>query len=129
MTQQTELDITAIVARYLAAWNEPDAGSRRAAVAALWVPEGTEYVHEVQFHGREELEARVARAYQAFVADGKYTIAGLGDVTRHGDIAAFTAQLVTPEGEVDWAARVFLLLDADGRIREDYQLTIKPLPA
>jgi hypothetical protein len=129
MTQQTEFDITAIVACYLAVWNEPDAGSRRAAVAALWVAEGTEFVHEAQFHGHEELEARVARAYQAFVADGKYTVAGPGDVTRHGDIVAFTAQLVTPAGEVDWATRIFLLLDGDGRIREDYQVTTKPLPA
>jgi hypothetical protein len=28
---------------------------------------------------------------------------------------------------VAWAARVFLLLDTDGLIREDYQLTLKPL--
>lgn len=35
---------------------------------------------------------------------------------------------MTPDGEVDWATRVFLLLDAVGRIREDYQLTTKPLP-
>jgi ketosteroid isomerase-like protein len=129
MTQQTELDIAAIVARYLAVWNEPDAGSRRAAVAAIWLPDATEFVHEVQFRGHEELDARVTRAHEAFVASGKYTVAGVGDVTRHGDIAAFTAQLVTPDGQVDWASRVFLLLDADGRIRDDYQLTIKPLPA
>ena len=129
MTQQTELDIAAIVARYLAVWNEPDAGSRRAAVAASWLPDATEFVHEVQFRGHEELDARVTRAHEALVASGKYTVAGIGDVTRHGDIAAFTVQLVTPDGQVDWASRVFLLLDGDGRIREDYQLTIKPLPA
>ena len=129
MTQLTELDIAAIVDRYLAVWNEPDAGSRRAAVAAIWLPDATEFVHEVQFRGHEELDARVTRAHEAFVASGKYTVAGTGDVTRHGDLAAFTVQLVTGEGEVDWASRVFLLLDGDGRIREDYQLTIKPLPA
>ena len=129
MSQHTELDTTAIVTRYLAVWNEPDAGSRRAAIAALWVPDGTEFVHEVQFRGYEELEARVTRAHQAFVANGKYAVAGAGDVTGHGDIVSFTAQLVTPAGEVDWASRVFLLLDADGRIKEDYQLTMKPLPA
>jgi len=129
MSQHTDLDATAIVARYLAVWNELDAEARRTAIPALWVPDGTEFVHEVQFRGYAELEARVDRAHQAFVANGKYTVAGAGDVTRHGDIVTFTAQLVTPAGEVDWASRVFLLLDADGRIREDYQLTIKPLPA
>jgi len=125
----TGIDSTAIVARYLAVWNEPDAVARRAAIADIWLPEATEFVHEVQFRGHEELEARVIRAHQAFVADGKYTVAGAGDVTCHGDIVTFTAQLVTPGGEVDWESRVFLLLGPDGRIEEDYQLTIKPLPA
>jgi len=129
MSQTTELDITAIVTRYLAVWNEPDAGTRRAAIADIWLPDATEFVHEVQYRGREELEARVIRAHEAFVASGKYTVAGAGDVSCHGDIVMFTAQLVTQGGEVDWAARVFLLLAADGRVEEDYQLTIKPLPA
>ncbi len=86
MSQHTELDTTAIVARYLAVWNEPDAAARRAAIPALWVPDGTEFVHEVQFRGYAELEARVDRAHQAFVASGKYTVAGAGDATVHGDI-------------------------------------------
>ena len=129
MTQQTEFDITAIVARYLAVWNEPDPGTRRAGIPAIWLPDAAEFVHEVQFRGHEELDARVTRAHETFVADGKYTVQGARDVMRHDDIVMFTAQLVTPDGVVDWAARVFLLLGADGRIREDYQLTIKPLPA
>ena len=129
MSQTTELEATTIVARYLAVWNEPDPGARRAAIAGIWAPDATEFVHEVQFHGHEELEARVIGAHEAFVATGKYTVQGAGDVADHGDIVIFTAQLVTPAGEVDWASRVFLLLGEDGRIREDYQLTIKPLPA
>jgi hypothetical protein len=134
MSHTTDLDTpgfdtTGIAARYLAVWNEPDPVARRAAIADIWMPDGTEFVHEVQYRGHEELEARVIRAHQAFVADGKYTVAGPGDVTCHGDIVMFTAQLVTPAGDVDWASRVFLLLAADGRIKEDYQLTVKPLPA
>jgi hypothetical protein len=129
MSPHTELDPAAIVAGYLAVWNELDAEARRAAVRALWAPDGTEYVHEIQYRGYQELEARVTRAHQAFVDDGKYAVAGAGDVTRHGDIVTFTAQLVTPAGEVDWASRVFLLLDANGRVKEDYQLTVQPLPA
>ena len=129
MTQQTDLDITAIAARYLAVFNEPDAAARRAAIEDIWRPDATEFVFEVQFHGYEELEGRVIRAYQTFVATGKYTVQGVGDVSRHDDIVMFTAQLVTPDGVVDWATRVFLLLDGDGRIREDYQLTVKPFPA
>ena len=50
------------------------------------------------------------------------------DMTCHDDIVTFTIQLLSAnDGEVAWAARVFLLVDRDGRIREDYQLTVKPL--
>ena len=68
-------------------------------------------------------------AYEHFVADGAYAITSAGDVARHDDIVTFTVQLTTPEGEDAWAARIFLLLGKDGLIREDYQLTVKPLPA
>jgi hypothetical protein len=47
-------------------------------------------------------------------------------VTRHDDIVTLTIQLTTPGGEIAWAARVFLLLDASDLIKEDYQLTVKP---
>ena len=129
MSQLTELDTITIVTRYLAVWNEPDPAVRRAAIEDIWLPDGTEFVHEAHHHGYAELEARVSSPYQAFVASGKYKVEGAGDVTRHDDIVMFTAQLVAPEGAVDFATRVFLLLGEDGRIREDYQLTVKPFPA
>jgi hypothetical protein len=129
MSQLTDLDTTAIAARYLAVFNESDAATRRASIEDIWLPDAAEYVFETQFHGHQELEARVIRAYQAFVENGTYTVEGADDVTCHGDIVMFTAHLVTPAGVVDWSSRIFLLLGEDGRIREDYQLTTKPLPA
>ena len=130
MTETTGPVVTEIADRYLAAWNEPDPGSRRAAVAALWAPDGVEFVDGgVQFRGHEGLDARVRAAYEKFVADGGYAVTSAGDVASHGDIVTFTAQLSAPSGEVAWAARVFLLLGPDGLIREDYQLTVKPLAA
>jgi len=97
--------------------------------SGVWAPDGVEFVHEKQFRGHEELAARVTGAYEAFVASGKYAVTSAGDVTRHDDIVIFTAQLRTPDGTVDWEARVFLLLGPGNLIREDYQLTVKPLPA
>ena len=120
-------DTAQIVTRYLAVWSEPDPGSRRSAIARLWAPDGAEFVEGTQFRGYEELSVRIAGAYQEFVASGRYTVTAASDVTRHDDIVAFTIQLTAPGGETAWAARVFLLLDADGLIREDYQLTVKPL--
>lgn len=134
MTEAAEQTVSTtasgIVDRYAAVWNEAEAAARREAVARLWAPDGVEYLEAgTQYRGHEELTARVTRAYEAFVATGKYDVTSAGDVTRHDDIITFTAQLTTPGGEVDWAARVFILIGPDGLIQEDYHLTVKPLPA
>jgi hypothetical protein len=127
MTETTESMTSAIAGRYLAVWNEPDPGSRRAAIAGLWAPDGAEFVEGTQFRGLEELDARIAGAYEEFVASGRYAVTAADDAARHDDVVTFTIQLTTPGGEIAWAARVFLFLGADGRIRQDYQLTVKPL--
>jgi hypothetical protein len=117
-----------VVDRYMAVWSEPDPAARYAAVAGLWAADGTEFLEARQFRGHEELTARVARAYDAFVASGKYAITFADDVAWHGDIVTFTARLTAPSGEIDWSARVFLLVGPDGFIREDFHLTVQPLP-
>ena len=115
-----------IVDRYLAVWSEPDPEARRRAVTGLWTPDGVEYVEGVQFRGHDGLEARVAEAFGRFGRD--YTISSAGDVAVHDDLITFTVQLVAAD-EVAWAARVFLLLTGDGRISEDYHLTVRALTA
>lgn len=128
MTETTDRIVTEIANRYLAVWSEPDPAARRAAVASLWAPDGVEFVDGgTQFRGHDGLDARVRGAYEKFVANGDYAVTSAGDAVRHGDIVTFTVQLTAPDGEVAWASRVFLLLGRDGLIREDYQLTVKPL--
>jgi hypothetical protein len=129
MTETTEAAARTITDRYVAVWSEPDPQSRRAAIASLWEPDGVEYVEGTQFRGHEELDARIAHAYEEFVASGKYNVTMADDVTRHDDIITFAVQLSTETGQVAWAARVFLLLGDGGYIREDYQLTVQPLVA
>ena len=129
MTETTEAAARTITDRYLAVWSEPDPQSRRAAIAGLWEPDGAEYVEGTQFRGHEELDARIAHAYEEFVASGKYNVTMADDVTRHDDLITFTIQLSTQAGQVAWGARVFVLLSAGGYIREDYQLTVHPLAA
>jgi hypothetical protein len=77
--------------------------------------------------GHQELGARITAAYQEFVGSGRYGVSAASDVTRPDDIVTLTIQLTTPSGEIAWAARVFLLLDAGDLIKEDYQLTVRPL--
>ena len=130
MTEMTETMTSATVGRYLDVWSEPDPAARRAAVAGLWAPDGAEFIDGgIQFRGHDGLDARVRGAYEQFVATGAYALTSAGDVASHDDIVTFTVQLTTPDGEAAWAARIFLLLGRDGLIREDYQLTVKPLAA
>jgi hypothetical protein len=129
MTETTEAAAGTIIDRYVAVWSEPDAQARRAAIGSLWEPDGVEYVEGIQFRGHEALDGRIAHAYETFVASGKYNVTMADDVSRHDDIITFSVQLSTPDGEVAWVARVFLLLGQTGSIREDYQLTVQPLAA
>ncbi|MEU9497082.1 hypothetical protein [Streptomyces sp. NPDC048196] len=89
-------------------------------------------VEGTQFRGHDGLLDRVAEAYGLFVASGEYQIACDDDISVHDDVVLFTVQLRYAEGphvgEVAWAARVFLVLDDEGRILQDYHLTVQPLP-
>jgi hypothetical protein len=116
-----------LVRRYVAVWSEPSPDARREAVSTLWAEGGVEFVEGTRFRGHAELSERIEHAYDAFVGSGKYAVTSADDVAVHGDIVTFTVQL-TAAAEVAWAARVFLVVGGDGLIREDYQLTVKPLP-
>lgn len=132
-SQTTATDVDQIVQRYVDVWSEPDAAARRRAVARLWAPDGVEFIEGTQFRGHDELVDRVAEAYGVFVASGDYRIAADHHVTVHGQVVIFTVQMTYAKGplvdEVAWAARVFLVLDDDGRILQDYHVTVQPLPA
>lgn len=126
-----------LVDEYVGVWNEPDAERRRKAVAALWTddalhllqpPQATRdaaaalAVESVfQARGHAELEARVTRAYEEFVATGKYSFRSRQDATRLGDIVKFRWEMVSASGEVAGIGLEFLVLAADGKIRTDYQ--------
>lgn len=128
MTQTAASSITGIARDYLALWTQPDPAARRAAVAAVWAPDGTEFLDGVQHRGHDELDARVTRAYNAFFGSGKFTLTGGDDITVHGDIAKFTIHLTEPGGTNAWTARVILVTGQDGKVQEDYHVVIKPLP-
>lgn len=129
MSQLTQPTTAEIVSRYVAVWGEPDPQARRAAIEGLWAPDGAEFLEGIQFRGHAELDAGIDHAYNEFIGSGRFVIGRADDLTSHGDLVTFTVQLLGPGNEVGWSARVFLLLDDDGTIREDYHLTIQPLAA
>ena len=127
----------ALVDRYVAIWNEPDAARRRRAVAGLWSEDalhllqppqttrdaaGALAVEAVfQARGHEELDARVTHAYEEFVASGGYSFRFRGEAMRLGDVVKFRWEMVSKSRDVAGVGLEFLILAADGRIRMDCQ--------
>jgi hypothetical protein len=126
-----------LVDRYAAVWNESDADRRREGVAELWSEDAVhilqppQQVQEAaatlnvtptfQARGHTELEARVVRAYEAFVAEGGNSFRAQDHGTRLADVVKFRWEMVTNSGEVAGVGLEFVVLGADGRIQTDYQ--------
>jgi hypothetical protein len=68
-----------------------------------------------------ELEARVSRAYEKFVAPGQDSFTSQGAARRLGDVVKFKWEMVSASGDVAGGGLEFVIVDADGRIRLDYQ--------
>ena len=131
-------DVDQLAGRYVAVWNQPDPARRRAAVAAVWTDDAV-HLLEPPVEAREaaaalainpvfvsrghaELLARVARAYEEWVAPGQFTFRPRAGAARVADLVKFHWEMVTPSGEVAAVGLEIVLLAADGRIRLDYQL-------
>ena len=131
-------DPSELANRYVAVWNEADADLRGEAVAALWSEDGVQRVQAplemreraaalamntaLEVRGCRELVARVARAYDEFVAPGEFVFRRRDDVMRVADVVKFRWEMVRREdGEAAAVGLEFLVLGGDGRIRLDYQ--------
>jgi hypothetical protein len=120
-------------------WNEADPDARSAAVRELWAQDGAHVLQPPQdmlgeavrigfinpvleARGHHELEARVTRANEEFVASGEFRFRPRGDAMQIGDAIKFGWEMVPAGGgEVAASGLEFLLLDAHRRIRCDYQ--------
>ena len=119
------IDIEKFVARYVGVWNEPDPDTRRATIAELWAPDGTELLETAEHTGHRELEARVTEAYERFVAGGEYVFVPAGDTAAHHGLVAFRTHMVpVGGGAAVWTGAMFVELDAEGRIRRDVQFAV-----
>ena len=111
-----------LAARYVAVWNEPDAAVRDAAVAALWTADARAYTSANEYLGIDAITGRVTAAYDKFVAGQGYVFRPLGAAESHHDGVRIRWEMA-PAAAADAVSGgvQFLMLDADGRIRFDYQ--------
>ena len=133
------IDTRELAARYVGVWCEPDADERRRTIRELWAENGSHVLHPPQeirdaagglgfvattlaATGYDELEARVARSYEEFIADGKYMFRARDNAVRLNDLVKFSWEMVsTADGEVVGQGLEILLLNADQQILTDYQ--------
>ncbi len=87
-------DINELVQRYLAAWNETDAGARRAVLEEVFAEDGVYTDPLVSVRGRDGLDAAIAAVQGQF---GGLVFSFGGAVDAHHDIARFVWHL-GPEG-------------------------------
>ena len=128
--------------RYLALWNEPDPDRRRRMIAELWTEHGRHILQPPQeiraiaaqpgigltaileARGYEEIEARVASAYDHWVGSEGLSFRGRDDAERLGDVVKFHWEAVAEDGEVFGVGLNFLVLTGDGRIERDYTFVV-----
>ncbi|SNR41622.1 hypothetical protein [Actinomadura mexicana] len=135
------IDVKQVADRYLAQWNEPDPAARSTLIREMWAPDAThvlvnppEAVRDaaaalgvpappLEVHGHRALDARVARAYEMFVAPGEHVfeIAEEPVVLLPHVIAVRWAMVTADGGEAVGGGLDVLYLDGDGRIRTDHQ--------
>jgi hypothetical protein len=128
--------------QYLALWNEPDADRRRQTIAQLWTEDGRHILQPPQeiraiaaqpgigltaileARGREEIETRVASAYEHWVGSEGLSFRGRDDAERLGDVVKFHWEAVSKDGELFGAGLNFLVLTANGQIERDYTFVV-----
>jgi hypothetical protein len=129
---------TELAERYIAVWNEPDPDARRRAIEALWSDDAVALLQPpletitaaddlamaaaFRVRGHAELEARVARAYERFIAPEGNVFRARSDAQRLDDVVKFGWEMV-PAGsdEILGGGLTMVKVDRDGRITHDYQ--------
>ena len=134
----TDIKPAELVSRYVAVWNEPDAEIRRKAIQRLWTEDGAHILQPpeeirkaantlgfactaLEARGHDALEVRVTRAYEEFVAPGRFTFRARDNADRLTNVVKFNWEMVSSGGEVAGVGLEILVLDEDGRVKTDYQ--------
>ncbi len=102
-----------LIDRYIAAWNETDAGRRRDLIARTWTEDATYVDPLMRGDGAAGIDAMIAGVQARFPG---WRFARLGTVDAHGDRVRF-AWALGPEGaEAPIAGTDFAVLSPGGRL-------------
>ena len=119
-------DQNLIAERYVALWNETDAGERRAAIEDFFVSDAAHFVGVREARGYAALEKRVTGSHEKNVRDGGFVFRARPGAQRLRDVATFHWEMV-PRDNPDHVAAVgleFLTLTTEGKALLDYQFIV-----
>ena len=117
-----DIDIEELAARYTAVFNEPDAAARGSAVAALWAADARMCTAANEYVGIDAITKRVEVSYEKFIVAQGNVFRPLGPPDAHHDGVRIRWEMVPAAGGAAVSGgSQFLLLDADGLVRSDFQ--------
>jgi hypothetical protein len=139
--EPTDSELKPLIERYVAQWNEPDPERRARLIRQVWAVDGVQVLvnppqeirdsaayHAIAFpplevRGHDALDARVGRAYELFVAPGRYVFELDGEPIRQQGAATSFAWVMRDlaDGTVAGSGFDVLTFCADARIRTDHQ--------
>ncbi len=111
-------EIEKVADRYIAVWNEPDAESRRQAVARLWTEDSTYTDPLAAVEGRQDIERVITGVREQFPG---HAFRLIGNADAHHNVVRFRWELV-PEGTDESVVEGFdvAVVADDARVRDVY---------
>jgi hypothetical protein len=107
--------------KYLAPWNEADAGLRRGSLAELWAPDCAYFDAQAERRGLEQLAAKAAAVHRGLAANGQI-LAPAERSQRHHNVAHIGWRIASADGGGDaGAGSTLLIMDDSGRTVAGYQ--------
>lgn len=112
-TPDLTLDLTGTIDAHLAAYCDPDAGTRAATIARIWAPDGALVDPPLEGAGHEVLSALTDAVLTHYPS---HTFRRTSAVDAHHRFARYTWELVAPDGTVAVLGTDVVETDADGRL-------------
>jgi hypothetical protein len=108
-------DVTPVIDRYIAIWNESDSNRRRDLIARTWTDDASYVDPLVAVEGRDAIDATVAAAQSQFPG---FSFRLAGPVDAHHNLARFTWELApSKDAEALVAGFDVAVLAEDGRLQ------------
>jgi hypothetical protein len=112
--EEVMTDVTALADSYIAAWNETDAGRRRALIARTWSKAGSYVDPHMRAEGAADIDRMIEGVQARFPA---HRFRRVGAVDAHNDRLRFGWELAPGADAPAIAAGVdFAVLDGEGRL-------------